>query len=171
MTASADERLITIGRFGAPYGIKGWIKVHSFTDPVDNILAYQPWLAKMGKKWQIIELTESRKHNKGIVVAVAGCDNRDTVALYRNVTIAIKRTQLPALNSNEYYWTDLEGLTVYTFNGEELGKVDYIFATGANDVLVVKGKQEYLIPYLKDDVIKSIDLANAKIIVDWDANF
>ena len=171
MTAPAHERLVTVGRFGAPYGVKGWVKLHSFTDPIDNIFIYQPWLVKLGKKWQTIKLTDFRKHNKGLIVAIEGCDNRDTTALYRNVTIAVKRTQLPALNTGEYYWTDLEGLTVHTLDDNELGKVDYIFATGANDVLVVKGKREHLIPYLQNNVIKKIDLQNSKIIVDWDADF
>ena len=171
MTAADHERLITIGRFGAPYGVKGWVKVHSFTDPIDNIFTYQPWLAKLGKKWQEIKLTDFRKHNKGLIVAIAGCDNRDTTVLYRNATIAVKRAQLPSLNTGEYYWTDLKDLMVHTVTGDELGKVNYIFATGANDVLVVKGKREYLIPYLQDSVIKTIDLQSGKIIVDWDANF
>ena len=171
MASDKSDKLITVGRLGASYGVMGWIKVHSFTDPIDNILTYQPWLVKRQGQWQPLELTGSRKHNKGIIVAIDGCNNKEDTALYRNLEIAVKREQLPALEAGEFYWTDLHDLKVYTTDGDELGKVDSILATGANDVLVVKGKQEYLIPYLRNEVIKDIDLGNSKIVVDWDVNF
>ena len=171
MHADKNIQLITVGRFGAAYGVKGWLRIHSFTEPVDNILAYQPWLVKLQGGWQSITLVDSRKLNKGIIATIASCNNKETTALYRNAEIAIQRNQLPALADDEFYWTDLQNLSVHTVTGERLGVVDYILPTGANDVLVVKGKREHLIPYLPDTVIKKIDLANGEIIVDWDPNF
>jgi len=166
-----DDNLIIVGRFGASYGVKGWMKVHSFTQPHENIITYQPWLIKQQARWQPVSVTDCRQSGNNILAAIAGCETKEATSLYRNVDIAIQRQQLPALNTGEFYWADLQGLSVYTVSGDELGKIDYILPTGANDVLVVKGKREHLIPYLPNDVIKEIDLVIGKIIVDWDANF
>lgn len=171
MSASDINKFITIGRFGTPYGVKGWMKVHSFTEPADNILNYQPWYIKENDTWQPIELSGRRKHNKGVVAGVEGCDNREQSVQYRNVDIAVPRSELPELTQNEYYWTDLEGLQVSMVSGEDLGVVDYVFETGANDVLVVKGEKEHLIPYHLERVVKNIDLDNKTMLVDWDAEF
>jgi 16S rRNA processing protein RimM len=167
------EKFIVIGRLGAPYGVKGWIKLQSFTDPVDNILEYQPWLATLNGKNTSIEVINHRKHNKGIVVQLEGCTNRDDTLYYRNSDIIVNRDVLPALDAGEFYWADLEGIEVFTLEGNRLGTIDHLFPTGANDVIVVKdkGKSECLIPYLMDKVIKEIDLDNNKMIVDWDTDF
>ena len=171
MAAEKDEKLVIVGRIGAPYGVKGWMKIHSFTEPVGNILAYQPWVVKRQGQWQLLEISDSRRHNKGVIAAIDGCESKEATVSYRHAEIAITRQQLPTLGEHQYYWTDLQGLTVFTTSGNELGRIDCILPTGANDVLVVKGKRQHLIPYLLHKVIKTVDRVNGKMIVDWDADF
>lgn len=171
MVSKTDEKTIVIGRFGAPFGVKGWLKVNSFTVPEDNILAYQPWFADLKDGLTEIKLLDHRKHHKGIVVQIEGCEQKEETAFYRNASIAVKRSVLPELEDGEYYWSDLAGLTVNNIKGETLGVIDHVFATGANDVLVVKGDSDILIPYVKESVVKSIDLTAHLMVVDWDPEF
>lgn len=159
---------IIIGKIGAPYGIKGWLKITSFTDSIADILNYGPWYLQENQAWKPIEITDGREHGKGIVVKIAGFDTPEQARLLTGKTIAIERSQLPKLEKHEYYWSDLEGLTVINQHGETLGKVIYLIATGSNDVLVVKGEKEHAIPYLPGDVVTSIDLAEKVMHVNWD---
>jgi 16S rRNA processing protein RimM len=159
---------VTVGKFGAPHGVTGWIKVWSYTQPIDNILLYHPWHMHYQNRWQAIEIEESKVHGDALLVKLANCNDRNQASLYTNIVLGIEREKLPALSNNEYYWHDLQGLTVQNLHGETVGKVDHLFSTGANDVLVVEGKQRYLIPYVWDVYIKSVDLAQSSITVDWD---
>lgn len=169
--STSEEKFIVIGRFGAPFGVKGWMKIQSFTDPEENVLHYQPWFADLKDGFTEVKIVDSRKHHKGIVIQVEGCDTKEDTARYCNISIAVARSVFPELTDDEYYWADLEGLTVHTTTGEELGKIDHVMPTGANDVLVIKGQKEILVPYLKDRVVKNIDLDNKTMIVDWDPDF
>lgn len=166
-----NEKYIVVGRFGAPFGVKGWMKIHSFTEPNDNILQYQPWYADLKTGLTKIKLADSKKHHKNIVAHVEGCEQKEETALYCNANIVVSRDALPVLNNDEYYCSDLEGLSVFTVDGEPLGKIDYILPTGANDVLVIKGEKEHLVPYLRDQVIKKIDLTDKTMVVNWDPDF
>lgn len=164
------EEYVVIGKIGATYGVKGWLKITSFTDPLHNILQYAPWfISDPQHPWQLIQVTEGRPHGKGIVVKFAGIDNPEQARLMTGKAIGAKRSQLPILPKDEFYWADLEGLTVINQRGETLGTVIYVMATGANDVLVVKGQKEIAIPYLPE-VIKKIDLSQRLIQVDWEFN-
>lgn len=171
MAAEKNERLVIVGRLGAAYGVKGWIKIHSFTEPMENILDYQPWLVKRQGQWQPLAISDSQRHNKVLIASIDGCKSVEATVSFRHAQIAIKRKQLPTLGKHEYYWTDLQGLNVFTTNGDEIGKIDYLLPTGANDVLVVQGERQYLIPYLLHKVIKEVDNVNGKMIVDWDKDF
>jgi 16S rRNA processing protein RimM len=104
-------------------------------------------------------------------VHIAGIDDRDIAASLLNTQIAVRREQLPPAAEGEYYWSDLVGLAVRTIAGVELGKVTHLMQTGANDVLVVKGDRERLIPFLQPDVVKRVDLDAGIIEVDWDPEF
>ncbi len=161
---------IVVGRFGSAYGIQGWIKVISLTDPIENILQYSPWQIQHQGQWQIINCEASKSHGKVIVVKLAGCVDRELARSYTNDLLAINRDQLPALYADEYYWSDLVGLTVKTIDGTELGRVEKLLETGANDVIVIQGERQRLLPYTKD-VVQSVDLKNGVMIVDWDAEF
>ena len=169
---------VTLGKVGAVYGIKGWLKIHSFTDDQEAILDYFPWSLKLGNKIQSVEITDWRKHNNGLVVKVAGIDDRDIAQKLVGSEIFVNEDALSDLPEGEFYWRDLIGMTVVTDKGYNLGQVSDLMETGANDVLVVKanlkdgfGKKERLIPYLMDQVILSVSAEDKQICVDWDPGF
>lgn len=160
---------IKIGKLGSSYGIRGWIKVQSYTEFGINILDYQPWfLSRDGEKWQTIQVEAGRLHGNRVIVKFAGINTPEEVSTLTGNLIWIERHQLPETSKDEYYWSDLEGLTVINKDGSILGQVSYLIATGSNDVLVVKGDKEHAIPFLQGDVILSVDLQKKEIQVDWE---
>lgn len=166
------NRYVVLGQVVGVFGIKGWVKIRSDTSPASNILNYSPWYLAKHDNGQAPELTyeliKGQQHNKGLIVQLAGCDDRDQAAALVGYQIAIQREQLPATAEGEYYWSDLIGLEVYNLQDVHLGRVASMMETGANDVLVVQGKdEEILIPYVKNYYVYSVDLAAAKIQVDW----
>ena len=170
--------LLTVGKIGAAYGIKGWVKLISFTEPLNNLLSYGSFLITEGESLRSIEIDQSRSQGKGFVGHIKGCDDRDLTRNYTGKEIMIEKSSLPALESNEgYYWYQLEGLKVKTLSGDDLGFVDHLIETGANDVLVVKASdssiddKERLIPYLTGQVIDSVDLESKLIKVAWEKEF
>ncbi len=175
MTATEDPGMILLGRVSGLFGVKGWVKVHSDTEPRDNILNYSPWYLRRQDGWQTYEVIAGRPHGKGIVAQLANCPDRDAAAELIGSTIAIHRDQLPAAPEDEYYWSDLRGLKVITTQGLELGRIVNLMETGANDVLVVReaGEQgrERLIPFIWQQVIREVDLENGQLTVDWDPEF
>lgn len=172
MAASeAGQRYVVVGRVAAVFGVRGWVKVMSETEPRENILDYAPWYLARNGAWEPRELVEGRAHGKGVVARLDGCDDRDTAASLVGCDIAVPRERLPEPAPGEYYWTDLVGLAVRTVDGVELGRVDHLLETGANDVLVVVGERERLIPLLFDQVVRQIDLQGGTITVDWDPEF
>jgi len=160
-----------MGNVSGVYGVQGWVRVISHTQPRVSITRYQPLYLHIRGQWQPLELEDGRLQGKGVLIKFAGYDDRDSVLSLIGCDIAVRRDQLPALEADEYYWTDLQGLRVITVDGVELGRVARLFETGANDVLVVAGERERLIPFLQNAVIKMIDLQQGLIQVDWDPNF
>lgn len=168
----SSDQLLVMGQVSAPYGIKGWLHVTPYTDQPDGLLDYPRWQLHMpAGGWQEIAVVQGRLHGKGLVVQLAGCADRDAASRYSGAEIAIRRSELPAAGADEYYWSDLTGLDVITLSGRRLGKVDHLIETGSNDVLVVQGEQECLVPFIKDQVIKTVDLAAGIIRVDWDPDY
>jgi len=161
---------LVIGRIGSPYGVQGWLKVTSYTDPPENILSYQPWYINFKGQWQELPVNQTQLRHKDILIQIDGYADRDQARIFTGIEIVIERNQLPSLSEDEYYWADLEGLTVITIQGQILGTVSELFSTGSNDVLVVKGEKKRLIPYLTDVILK-VDLINKTIQVDWDPEF
>ncbi len=163
--------MVVLGRVSGLYGVKGWLRIFSHTSPRSNILTYPSWYLRLADGWTEHEVRSGRAHGKGVVAQLKGCDDRDQAARLLQAEIAVRREQLPELPPGEFYWTDLEGLRVETTDGVDLGVIDHLFETGANDVIVVKGERERLIPYLWQTVIQSVDLERGRMIVDWDADF
>jgi 16S rRNA processing protein RimM len=167
---SKDE-LLVMGRIASPFGVKGWVRVNAYTAMADNLLDYSPWYLNVQGEWQPTEPLAGRHHGKGLVVQLQECHDRDAAAALTGTDIGIYRSQLPPPEADEYYWTDLVGLQVITRDGLVLGVVDHLFETGANDVMVVKGEQEYLVPFIQEQVVESVDLESRIIRVDWDPDF
>jgi len=171
-TEGDGEKLVTLGYVSGLYGVRGWVKIFSDTDPREGILSYTPWYLDRGKGWETWQIEQGRRQGKNVVAKLVGCDDREAAAELMKATIAVRRDQLHAdLEAGEYYWTDLEGLEVVTTEGTALGRVDHLIETGANDVLVVKGDRERLIPFIPDQVVREVDLEDRRIVVDWDPDF
>ncbi|NOY62848.1 MAG: ribosome maturation factor RimM [Gammaproteobacteria bacterium] len=167
----SDQQRITVGRLGAPYGVKGWLKVSSYTQPNDNIFSYSPWQVKLPEGWRTVNYSGGKQHGKGLVVQLDGVDDRDAASRYCGLDIVICSDQLPPCETDDYYWSELIGLSVVTRDGVELGTIQSLLETGANDVMVVKGERERLIPYLFGDVVVKVEVDNGVMQVDWDADF
>lgn len=175
---------VVMGRIGAPHGIKGWVKLISFTDPVDNLLDYRHfWIADgtglgkgSGKELTKIEIDEARPQGQALVGHIKGCEVREETRRYTGLELLLPKSALPPLDEG-YYWHQLEGLRVVNLAGEDLGVVDHLLATGANDVLVVRGdeasvdQEERLVPYVTGQVVKEVDLAARVMRVDWGKDY
>jgi len=167
-----SDRLIELGHVAGVLGVQGWVKIHSYTDPRDNILNYTAWnLVSPDQSLQPYVLEAGRTQGKTLVAKLQGIENRDQAVLLLNQVITIQRNELPEANPGEYYWSDLEGLTVVNTTGVVFGTVTKLIATGANDVLVVQGDEERLIPFVPEQVIKSVELDEGRIIVAWDSDY
>ena len=166
--AAKQKRRVVLGRVQGVYGTKGWVKIYSHTDPRENILGYETWLVNVNGQWHEMNIESGRLQGKLVIAKLENICDRDVAAGLMNADIAVLRDKLPPTAGNEIYWTDLEGLRVFNQDDVQLGIVDHLIATGANDVLVVKGKEEVLIPFVRETVIKSIDFDQGIIQVDWD---
>lgn len=166
-----DDKWIIVGRFGRPHGVKGFITVHSFTEPRENILKYPKWRAKINNQWQHLEIAHAEVNHKAILAKVDGYQDRESVSRLTNVEIAVSTDTLPDLDDGEYYWFELIGMKVMNQQGVSFGSVREILSTGAHDVLVVHGEHKHLIPYVYDKFIISINKQEGMITVDWDENF
>lgn len=169
MESTADW--VVVGRFGRVHGIKGFITVHSYTEPRDNLLRYTDWHAFIDYQWQPLKLIQLDVTDKHILVQVDGLDEREQVARLTNVAIGVSRDQLPTLPADEFYWHQLIGMQVINQQGDVLGNVADILATGSNDVLVVEGVRRQLIPWLPGHSIIDVNSQQKIITVEWDADF
>lgn len=168
-----DRKRVIVGKIGAPYGVRGWVKVYSYTEPKENLFSY-PLLLETGRHgWRPLAIEHFKAHGDAFVVKLHEIEDRDQAALITNGNLAVYREDLPELDpeadKGSYYWADLIGLKVYNQNGIELGETVDFFATGANDVLVVQGETgEHLIPYVPEQYILNVDLAAKQMKVLWD---
>lgn len=170
MAKSTDE-LLELGKISGVFGVKGWVKVHSYTDPREEIVEYGSWLIKHKGVWQEVELDAGQRQGKTVIAKLKGVDDRDQAMLYTGAKIAIRPEQLTDLQDGEYYWHDLEGMRVINQQDIELGTVNHMMETGANDVMVVEGERERLIPFTQGHAVIQVDLSSRIIRVDWDADF
>lgn len=165
------QRRVVLGQVGGLYGVRGWVRLWSFTDPVENLLEYRELELGRDGRWETARLAEGRRHGEALVARFEHCTDRDQAALLVGAELAVARDRLPAAAEGEYYWADLVGLEVVTTGGVTLGRVDHMMATGANDVMVVKGERERLLPFVPGRFVSEVDLAGGRIVVDWDPDF
>ena len=166
-----DRQYILVGEISGIFGLKGWVKIFSYTEPRENILSYSVWQLRKDGDIKPIKLKTGQRQCKNVVAKLDGVDDPDVAASLVGWEIYIERDQLPALASDEYYWADLVGLNVINDAGVELGVIDHLFETGANDVLVVTGDRERLIPFLMGQTVLKVDLDGKRLTVDWDPDF
>jgi 16S rRNA processing protein RimM len=151
--------------------VQGQLKLQSYTEPPANLLDYKPWILVQDGREQLIEQPSGRQAGQVLVVGLPGVTERDGAMALVGAEVFIERASLPKPAPGEHYWSDLEGLEVVTIEGTSLGRVSHLFATGANDVMVVKGERQRLIPYLPERVVRGVDLEAGRIEVDWDPEF
>lgn len=174
MSQASDT--IVIGKIGAPYGVKGWVKVTTYTDEIQGVFDYSPWLlGEAGKEYTV---DHWRVHNKGVVAKLVGVETRDDAESIKNLDVSIKASLLPQLADDDFYWRELVGMKVVTDKGYDLGVVKEMFETGANDVMLIRanpndafGQKERMLPYLYEQVVKKVDKQAKTITVDWDPGF
>jgi len=175
---NTQNDILVVGKLGASYGIRGWLKVFSYTEVPENIFDYKPWLLKIDGQWIEYKLEDWKRHNQGYVCKLSTMEDRTQAQAYTNSEIGVHATEFPQLDSDEFYWKDMFGMQVITTKGYDLGVVEDIMETGSNDVLVVKanpkdafGKKERLVPFLREQVVTHVDLTARQIEVDWDPGF
>lgn len=163
-----EQAGLIVGRINGVFGVKGWVKVFSFTDPIGNIVNYQPWQVKTAQGWQEMKVCESQspQGGKAITVHLEGVNTREQARELMGADIAIFREQLPEDQAG-FYWHDLVGMRVVNYDGFVFGQVEDLIETGAHDVLRVSGEQHYLIPFVMDVFVLSVDFEQKKILVDW----
>ncbi len=167
----SDQTLLKFGKVSGVFGIKGWIKVFSFTDPRDNILKYSPWILVKNSDSKTVKIIAGKLQGGSVIVQLDGFDSRNLAETLIGYDIMINQKQLPETQAGEFYWSDLIGLEVTNLQGIILGKVESLMETGANDVLIIQGDRERAVPFLQGQTIVNIDLAEGCMLVDWDAEF
>ena len=171
-----SPQTLVIGRIVGVHGVRGWVRVHSYTEPEENLLGYANLKLGREPQWQAIEFDAGRRHGKRLIAHIAGIDDRNAAEGLQGMDIVMAAASLPSLAEGEFYWHQLPGFEVYAA-GQLLGCVARLIATGANDVFVVRpcegsiDERERLIPWIKGDVVKSVDITGAAIEVDWDVEF
>lgn len=169
---SDNERRILLGRIVGAFGIRGQIKIESWTEPRDAIFRYQPWILvdAAGRERQL-EGARGKESGKHLVATFPDVTDRDMVEAMRGTDIYVPRSALPPPKPGEFYWVDLEGFRVVNLEGVDFGTVSHLFSTGANDVLSIRGDRDRMVPFVEPDFVKSVDFEAGLITVDWDPDF
>lgn len=168
MNARGADAPVVLGRISGLFGVQGWVKVYSYTDPREAVLEYREWLVRRNSDWQAMQVAEGKRHGKTVIARLDGVDDRDGAATLLGCDIGVSRTAMPDPDDGSFYWSDLEGMEVVNRDGTALGSVAYVMETGANDVLVTEGDTERLIPFVIDEVVLDVDLDKRVILVDWE---
>lgn len=175
LSNNLPENLVVMGRIVAPYGVFGWLKVVPDTETIDSLFDYDTWWVGKDDNWRELDVVEAKIHNDVLVVKLQGIDDRDAAFACKGKQVAVPRDALPEAAENEYYWSDLIGLTVKNQQDVIFGEISDVFETGANDVIVVNSKdalegRERLIPFTSQTIL-DVNLEAKTMLVDWDAEF
>ncbi len=176
------DKKVVLGRITTVHGLKGWVKVYSWTQPVANIFSYPVWwLCFPDGQYKKVKIEETHKQGKSLLVRFDKCKDRDSALLYIDAEVLVDADSLPKLMGNEFYWHQIEGLTVVAVDEDgksvNIGKVHHLIETGANDVLVIHATnnsiddRERLVPWIESEVILSVDPSKQLIRVKWDPEF
>ena len=163
------ENIVPLGHVSGVHGIRGWVKIHSLTEPREAIFEYQPWL--LGDAQREVRVLQGKKHGNRLIALIENIGDRDAAEALVHQSISVHREQLPEAEEGHYYWTDLIGLRVELEDGTALGTIEKLMATGANDVMVVQGDRQRLVPFVREQYVKRVDLEHGVVVVDWDPDF
>ena len=164
-----DDKKIYLGKITGVHGIKGWLKIQSFSSPPENILNYPLWIISNRGQEGFYSVEKGRKHSNKIIVKLEKIDDRTKAESLINSKIKIRRSELPKLSNESHYWSDLEGLSVLNSEEKLIGIVDSLIETGANDVMVVNTTKDkrILIPFVMHEIIKEVSIELNYVKVDW----
>lgn len=162
---------IVVGKVAGAYGVRGWLKIFPFTESKKNILGFDHWSVEKHNNEALVKMSQGKVHGKFVVVQLEGVNSREQAEGLKGSLVRVEKAKLKRLAKDEFYWADLIGMTVRNLSEVEFGQVDSLMETGANDVLVVKGERERLVPFILEQVVKTVDLDNRLIVVDWDSEF
>ena len=171
----SEPRRIEVGRLGAAHGVRGWLRVQSFTDPPQRLFEWKLWqLQSQSKEWRgemrAVNLLEARPQGNGWIVRLEGVDERDAASRLTGLMILVERELLPPAEGREHYRDDLVGFEVKNVEGVLLGLVDHFVDTPGNPVMVVKGGREHWIP-VTGQHLRSVDRDARALTVDWPEDF
>ena len=164
-----DDKKIYLGKITGVHGIKGWLKIQSFSSPTENILKYPLWIISNRGQEGFYSVEQGRKHSNKIIVKLEKIDDRTKAESLINSKIKIRRSALPKLSNESYYWSDLEGLSVLNSKEKLIGIIDSLIETGANDVMVINTTKDkrILIPFAMHEIIKEVSIELNYVKVDW----
>ena len=163
----SDLRRIEVGRLGAAHGVRGWLRVQSFTDPPQRLFEWKRWRLQSGAE---VNVLEARPQGNGWIAQLEGIEDRDAAGRLSGQLVLVDRGELPATTAREYYRADLVGFEARNLEGVLLGVVDYFIDTPGNAVMVIKGTREYLVPMVSQ-YLRSVDQQAHRLIVDWPEDF
>jgi len=163
-------RRVVLGQVGGAFGVQGWVRIQSFTDPPENILKFGHWQLGRAGQWREIEVEDGKVTAKGVLVKFAGVATPEDARLATGSEIAVAREELPAAAPGEYYWSDLEGLAALGHNGQPLGRIEEFRTTPAGPVVVIRGERQHWVPFVKERIV-SVDLDAGRVVFDWAADW
>lgn len=169
--SAKTQKWVTLGRVSGVFGVKGWLKVHSYTEPHSNVLTFRAWTLRFEGADRVVDVEDGLNRAGAIVAKLRGVDDRDSAHSVVGADIVVERERLPPLGASEFYWADLEGCEVRSTAGVVLGCVEGVLNTGAHDLLVLQGTPERLIPFVAGPIVKHVDLAERVIVVDWSPDY
>ncbi|MCU0869759.1 MAG: ribosome maturation factor RimM [Burkholderiales bacterium] len=165
------EHRIVMGRIGAPFGVRGEVKVQCFGDDPARLAAIDLWWLQGVSDVQPVKVERARVQGNAVVASLEGVVDREQAIRLKGREVAVARDALPDAGEGEYYWFDLEGLAVVDRDGIALGRVESVTHNGAHSVLVVHtDTQERLIPFVAA-IVDGVDIEAGRITVDWGADW
>jgi 16S rRNA processing protein RimM len=158
--------LIELGAVGAPFGVRGWVKLRSFTDPPDRLLQHRSLRLGSGGDWTVYRIEASGHSGGQLTAKFSGVNDRDQAQALRGAPICVPRSELPQRDDKDYYRADLIGCEVVNLAGARLGKVQHFIETPAQVLMVVRGEREFWVPAVPLH-LRRVDLQARQVVVDW----
>ena len=164
------SRRVVLGQVGGAFGVQGWVRIQSYTDPPANILKYERWQLGRAGQWREVEVEDGKLTAKGVLAKFAGVETPEDARLATGSEIAVTRDELPPPAPGEYYWIDLEGLAAFGQNDQPLGRIEEFLATPTGTVVVIRGERQHWVPFVKERIV-SVDLDAGRVVFDWAADW
>jgi 16S rRNA processing protein RimM len=164
------SRRVVLGQVGGAFGVQGWVRIQSYTDPPANILKYERWQLGRAGQWREVEVEDGKVTAKGVLAKLVGVETPEDARLATGSEIAVTREELPKPAPGEYYWSDLEGLAAFGQNDQPLGRIEEFRETPAGTVVVIRGERQHWVPFVKERIV-SVDLDAGRVVLDWDADW